>query len=110
MKSIYIVIIVLLFISIFSCSSDYGVLILGKWKSIDDKETIEFYKDGTMVNEKFGEKLTGNYNFVNKNQIQIILKEKGKFTTNIICVFSVSKNELSLTLPDKSINKYRRVR
>lgn len=45
--------------------------IIGKWQGIDSSETIEFFKDGTLMTGGSPLSMGGVYSFVDQNRIRI---------------------------------------
>ena len=48
--------------------------ILGKWKEIGSTDTIEFFKDGTIILELAGATTIGDYRFLDQNRIRVDLQ------------------------------------
>jgi hypothetical protein len=52
-----------------SCSKKASVAIIGKWQAQGTKETVEFRKDGTLINPQ-NQKQNGIYTFTDGSHIQ----------------------------------------
>ncbi|MEW6573252.1 MAG: hypothetical protein AB1374_06425 [Bacillota bacterium] len=93
-----------------SCSPNPEKAIIGKWSEIDGTETIEFFKDGTLTVADEGMDMGGSYEFVEKNRIRVELGGLGALAGPFVATVSISGNELTWTMPDGEVSKYRRVR
>ena len=113
-----------------SCSINPENAIVGKWSSIDGTKTMEFFKDGTVQEvdkEKRQEESifnpngpfktvwvtevkAGDYKFIEKNRIKLIWGGLDGFDGPIVDGVSISEDELTLTMPDGKVSKYRRVK
>ncbi len=71
-------------------------------------ETIEFFKDGTVMVIVKGLSFGGTYELIDNSNLRFNLKG-GFFDQVVVMKFSVSRNSLSLTDPDGKTTKYKRV-
>ena len=53
-----------------SCSKKTSVAIIGKWQAQGSKETVEFRKDGTLINPQ-NEKQNGKYTFLDGSRMNM---------------------------------------
>ncbi len=99
MKKI-LVFILFLSVALVGCSS--SVNIEGSWVDYDNS-VYTFYKDGTIIIESFGIKLSGEYEFIEKDTIKLELD--GLWGIGGATIFEVEKsgNQLTLTSSGQSI-------
>ncbi|MDI6632362.1 MAG: hypothetical protein AB1507_05000 [Bacillota bacterium] len=93
-----------------SCSSNLEKAIIGKWSEIDGTEKIEFFDDGTLTVADEEMNMGGSYKFVEKDRIRVELGGLGALAGPFVAKVSVSGNELTLTMPDGEVGRYRRVK
>lgn len=97
--------------SVVSCSSKPEDKVLGKWKAKDSKETMEFFKDGTVSAVSNGLSLGGSYKFLDKDQIKMEFGGIGALAGPIVMkVDFASNDEVTLTEPNGNVTKYSRVK
>jgi hypothetical protein len=91
-----------------SCSSKPENAIIGKWSVIDGTEKMEFFKDGTITVADKGMNMGGKYTFVEKDRIKVELGGLGALAGPFVATVSISGDELTWTMPDGKLSKYRR--
>jgi hypothetical protein len=91
-----------------SCSSKPEDAIVGKWSEIGGTEKIELFKDGTITVVNKDIIMGGKYTFVDKDRIRIELSGLGALLGPFVVTVSISGDELTLTMPDGKVTKYRR--
>jgi murein DD-endopeptidase MepM/ murein hydrolase activator NlpD len=112
---VFILISFLFFSSMVLAELNSNVNILGKWERYDTKyrgkETIKFWKDGTIssYHETFGFCITGNYKFINTNNVKIEFGGIWGITGPNIYEVSVSDNNLVLTSIDGKESRFHRL-
>jgi hypothetical protein len=87
-----------------SPSSKQEDAIVGKWSEIDGTEKMELLKDGTMTVSDKRISMGGKYAFVEENKIKVNLGALGLF----VATFVISGDELTWTMPDGKVSKYKR--
>ena len=75
-----------------SCISDFRNSLVGKWKNKVGKDTIVYFKEGTVCARENNVEVCGNYHIVDDNRIRVRFGRMGKIETNNI---SISNNELA---------------
>lgn len=106
MKKVMIVIEILILVGLPGCGKSKQKTIVGKWKEVGGTQTIEFFKDGTViVVDDDGDRLVGNYRFLDDNRIRIDL---GGFIGSDIAEISSSGDEITLPNLSGEIEKYRK--
>ena len=93
-KITYSILLVILVLFVVSCGSSPEKMIIGKWEDPMTGESMEFFKDGTVVEEEdtFG-RSTGTYKFVDERHIKFIY-----FFGEVIAEITfLSKNELAIS-------------
>jgi len=93
-----------------SCSSKPENDIVGKWSEIGGKETIEFFKDGTVSVFSEGIAMGGSFRFFEKDRIKLEFGGLGALAGPILAKVSIKGDELTLTMPDGDVSKYKRVK
>jgi hypothetical protein len=93
-----------------SCAPKPEKAIIGKWSEIDGTEIIEFFKDGTLTVADEGMDMGGSYKFVEKNRVRVELGGLGALAGPFVATVSISGNELTWTMPDGEVSRYKRVR
>jgi hypothetical protein len=83
--------------------------LLGKWQNIGHKETVEFFKDGTVNFLSDGSPMEGDYKIVDDTHMRLHLGGFGGLAGPMVWKFAVSGDQLTLTLPDGKVAMYRRV-
>jgi tetratricopeptide (TPR) repeat protein len=85
------------------------VAILGKWQN--SKETVEFFKDGTVNFISDGRPTVGEYKIVDNSHLRIhFLSGFAVLAGPQVWKFAVSENQLTLNLPDGKIVGYGRAK
>jgi hypothetical protein len=88
-----------------ACSFKSQNPIVGKWKAVDNAQTIEFTKEGSLSFSGEGRSLSGNYKLIDEGRVQIDIGGRSE-------IFSVkiTGEELSMTHPNESrAFRYKRV-
>jgi hypothetical protein len=93
-----------------SCSSNTETAIVGKWRVIGGTETMECFKDGTLTvsNSDKGMNLGGTFKFVDKDRIKVELGGLAALAGPFVATVSISGDELTWTMPNGQVSKYRR--
>jgi hypothetical protein len=73
-------------------------------------ETMEFFKDGTVSLVGKEMSLGGTYKFVDTNRMKLEYGDLGAWMGPIITTISISGNELTLTMPDGKVERYKRAK
>jgi hypothetical protein len=85
--------------------------ILGKWQNISGKETIEFFKDGSVNFLSDGRSpMGGDYKIIDDSHVRMSFGGFAGFAGPQVWRFSVSGNQLTLKLPDGKIVRYGRAK
>ncbi len=93
-----------------SCSPRPEDAIIGKWSAEKGAGTMEFFKDGTVVvNDKIMT-LGGKYNFVDEKRVKDDLGGIGALVGPFVATVSFSDVELTWTMPNGKVSKYRKVK
>jgi len=95
-------------VGLIGCGKSKEESIVGKWQEVGGNQSMEFFKDGTVIAIEEGLSLTGKYEFINDNQFKMEFKDFGELLGTIIAQMSDSGDEFSLTALRK-IEKYRRL-
>jgi len=83
--------------------------IAGKWKEVGGIQTIEFFKEGTVVVVDKGDPpLAGDYRFIDDNRIRMDLKGLGELLGPVVAEISVPRNEITLVNPAGEIEVYKK--
>lgn len=91
-----------------SCSLENAII--GKWSEIGGTETLEFFKDGTVVVVEFGMSMVGSYKFIDKDQIKLELGGLGVLVGPMVAKISIKGDEMTLNVPTVGLTKYKRVK
>jgi hypothetical protein len=92
-----------------SCAKKLEDDILGKWRNVNDSDTVELLNDGTiMIVNRPGPMIGGRYTFVDKDRIKVELGGMASVVGPLLVTVSIQDDELSWTMPDGSSLKYRR--
>ena len=91
--------------------------ILGKWTIIEKNQvgTIEFFKDGTLSIATPRRSLPGTYKFNADGSFQVELVSSGPSGTgssgtgSLIIPGNITGEELSLTVPNEGVKRYKRM-
>jgi hypothetical protein len=83
--------------------------IVGKWKEVKGRESIEFTKDGKYVKEGGLLKENGEYKFVKDDLIHLTFGLGGQKVLLIRNV-KIAGDELTLLFGESPLNKYKRVK
>lgn len=102
------IVVVLTLSLLVSCSSESAIV--GKWSEIGGTETIEFFKDGTVSVVDNGITMGGSYKFVEKDRIKLELSGLGALAGPIVAKVSIKGDELTFTMPDGEVSKYKRAK
>ena len=84
--------------------------IVGKWREIGGTETIEFFKDGTVIVFSKGMTMGGSYKFVAKDRIKLELGGLGILAGPIVAKVSINGDELTFITSDGDVSKYKRLK
>jgi hypothetical protein len=93
-----------------SCSSKPEDAIVGKWKELGGTETMEFFRDGTVSVVDEGMSMAGSYKFVDKDRVKVELGGLGALMGPVVARVSISGEDLSWTMPDGKVSRYKRSR
>jgi hypothetical protein len=108
MKRIYSLLFFCFVLTLASCSSKPEALIIGKWKSVDGLNMIEFFQDGSVKitgDIASGKKsLEGTFKLVDDQHLKIDGGLGMEFK------MEVSQDELILTDPQGKTTKYQKVK
>jgi len=88
-----------------SCSSDPNVQLVGKWVNKEGKDTIEFFKEGTVCARENKLEVCGNYRFVDDNRIRVRFGHMGEIE---IYNISISNNELIIFFSNGESDSFRK--
>jgi hypothetical protein len=85
--------------------------LLGKWQNIGHKETIEFFKDGSVnfLSDDHSP-MGGDYKIIDDSHVRMSLGGFAGLAGPTVWKFSVSRDQLTLTLPDGTVALYRKVK
>src|SRR5262245_17327950 len=92
------------------CSSKLENAIVGKWSEVDGTEMLEFFKDGTLTAVDKGRNMGGTYKFVDKDRMKLEMGGLGALMGPFVATISISGNELTWTMPDGKVTKYKRAK
>ena len=85
-----------------SCSKKPGAAIIGKWRVQGSKETVEFRKDGTMINPQ-NQNQNGKYIFTDGSHmnLQINTGNTNQPEMSVSCEVQIhgDKMDLTMTMP-----------
>jgi len=84
--------------------------IVGKWREIGGTETIEFFKDSTVIVFSKGMTMGGSYKFVAKDRIKLELGGLGILAGPIVAKVSINGDELTFITSDGDVSKYKRLK
>jgi hypothetical protein len=91
------------------CGQSAQQQIIGKWQKADGSGIIEFHSSGDIsLAEGVGKTATGKYEFLDSNTLKIQASTSVSSDTSINTV-QVSEDSLTLTGPDGTTAKYKRV-
>jgi len=88
-----------------SCSNGPKVHLVGKWMNKEGKDTIEFFKEGTVCVRDKDIELCGSYRFVDDNRIRVKFGNVGEI--EIYNLF-ISENELTIFFSNGECSSFRR--
>ena len=92
-----------------SCSSKTEHTILGKWAETGGAETLEFFQDGTVAIEDQGTGIGGTFKFLGTDRIRLdVAVLNVLFGGPVVAKVSIAGDELTLTMPNDDVQKYRR--
>ena len=94
--------------SLVSCSSKPEDAIVGKWSEIGGTETLELFKEGTIVSANESKNMTGKYTFIDKDRVKFEFDMAWAGTFKTVYAVAISGNELTLTDSDGDPTKYKR--
>ena len=89
-----------------SCLSDTKDSLVGKWKNKEGKDTIEFFKEGTVCARENYVELCGTYRFVDDNRIRVRFGSMGEIE---IYNIAFSDNELTIFFPNGESDRFKKV-
>lgn len=89
-----------------SCVGDSSNSLVGKWKNKEGKDTIEFFKEGTVCARENNVELCGNYRFVDDNRIRVRFGRMGEIE---IYNISISDNELTIFFSNGESCRFKKV-
>jgi len=88
------------------CGKDEEKSIIGNWVEREDAQTIEFFKDGTIIIiNNSGDRVVGSYKLLDGSRIRIDL---GGFIGSDIAEISSSRDEITFPGLDGKVEKYRK--
>lgn len=87
-----------------SCTRGSHLQLVGKWLNKEGKDTIEFFKDGTVCVRENDAELCGNYRFVDDDRIRVRFGNMGEI--EIFNIF-ISDNELTIFFSNGEYSTYR---
>ena len=93
-----------------SCAAKPEDALVGKWKEVGGTETMEFFKDGTVSIVDEGMSMAGSYRFVDKDRVKVELGGLGALMGPVVARVSISGEDLSWTMPDGKVSKYKRAK
>jgi hypothetical protein len=87
-----------------SCSKKASNLIVGKWQVQDQKATVEFKSDGTMINSEGGGTQNGKYTFSDDTHMKIEMAMQKALTRGanvpasitVDCVVKINGDDLDM--------------
>ncbi|MFQ5985323.1 MAG: hypothetical protein ACE5LL_07400 [Alphaproteobacteria bacterium] len=85
---------ILLFLALTLVSCSESPNFIGQWKVVNDVDTLEFFKDGTVVIESPLAKISGSYEIIDDSTLKIELKGLFGFAGPMICKFNFRQNEV----------------
>src|SRR5664279_721127 len=82
-----------------SCSKKASVAIIGKWQMQGDAtSTVEFKKDGIVIDHEGERTDTGKYTFTDKNHIRVEVNENTNAPTIVNCEVSFHGDMMDVTM------------
>ena len=101
----YVVVTVLSLLFCSSCTGGPHGTLVGKWVNKEGKDTIEFFKEGTVCIRDRDVEVCGTYRFVDDDRIRVRFEN-----TNEIEIFNIaiSGNELTIFLSNGECSTFRR--
>ena len=81
------------------------VQLVGKWVNKEGKDTIEFFKEGTVCVREYKLEVCGNYRFVDDNRIRVRFGNMGEIE---IYNISISNNELIIFFSNGESDRFRK--
>jgi len=93
-----------------SCAAKPEDALVVKWKEVGGTETMEFFKDGTVSIVDEGMSMAGSYRFVDKDRVKVELGGLGALMGPVVARVSISGEDLSWTMPDGKVSKYKRAK
>ena len=89
-----------------SCMSAPRDSLVGKWKNKEGKDTLEFFKEGTVCARENKVEVCGNYRFVDDNRIRVRFGRMGEIE---IYNISISDNELTIFFSNGESSRFKKV-
>ena len=101
----FLVVTVLSFLLSSSCNGGPHGALVGKWINKEGKDTIEFFKEGTVCIRDSDVEVCGNYRFVDDDRIRVRFE-----SINEIEIFNIaiSDNELTIFFSNGECSTFRR--
>ena len=96
------------FVLLASCAPKPEQEILGKWHEVGGTEMIIFFEGGIVNIEDDGEIITGSYEFVGANELQLEISGLAELAGPVMVKGSMSEQALTFTWPDGTIYNYTR--
>lgn len=91
-----------------SCSTKLEDAVIGKWSLTTGTERMELFKDGTLMIADKGMNVGGKYTFIDKDRIKVEFGGFAALAGPLIVTVSVAGDEMTWTMPDGKIGKYKR--
>ena len=89
-----------------SCTNGPNGKLVGKWINKEGKDTIEFFKEGTVCVRDNNIELCGNYRFVDEDRIRVRFGNKGEIE---IFNLSISGNALTIFFSNGESSSFKKV-
>ena len=89
-----------------SCSKQPSAAIIGKWQPQGSKETVQFLKDGTLLNPQ-NPNQNGKYTFTDGSHmnLQINTGNTNKPTMSMTCEVRISGNKMDWTMTGPELSQ-----
>jgi hypothetical protein len=88
---------IVLALALSACSSPKRAIV-GQWEQSGGGETIEFFKDGTVVSTSFGVRSTGDYAWVDDSHIRINMTGLFGLGGSQVFLVNISSDTLELAM------------
>jgi hypothetical protein len=103
------VFLVLLSIALSSCNRDPKSMIVGKWITLDGKESLQFFPDGTMaIATTAGANYTATFSLPDAQHLRVELGGFEALAGPQLWTIALSSSALTITLPNNTVAKYKR--